>query len=87
VRELGFREVPKVDAVSARVLVAARETRDDRGAPTLGEAQPWPCRQDPFSTNRAAFKIRTCRLCRRTLMFHQMAELGARRRAWSPRPS
>lgn len=49
----------------------------DANAPTLDEAQPWPCRQDPFSTYRAAFEIRTYRLCRRTLMFHKMAELGA----------
>ena len=49
----------------------------DATAPTVGEVQPWPCRQDPFSTYRAGFEVRTYRLCRRVLMFHAMAELGA----------
>ena len=30
----------------------------------------WPIRQDPFSTYRAGFEVRTYRLCRRVLMFH-----------------
>jgi RHS repeat-associated protein len=47
-------------------------------APTVDDkAIPWPCRQDPFSTYRAGFEIRTYRLCRRVLIFHRMAELGA----------
>ena len=33
--------------------------------------QPWTCRLDPFSTYRSTFEIRTYRLCRRALMFHQ----------------
>jgi Salmonella virulence plasmid 65kDa B protein/Insecticide toxin TcdB middle/C-terminal region/Insecticide toxin TcdB middle/N-terminal region len=38
----------------------------------------WPARQDPFSSYRAAFEVRTYRLCRRVLMFHHFpAELGA----------
>jgi RHS repeat-associated protein len=37
----------------------------------------WPVRQDPFSTYRAGFELRTCRLCRRVLMFHHFShELG-----------
>jgi len=37
----------------------------------------WPVRQDPFSTYRAGFEVRTYRLCRRVLMFHHFsAELG-----------
>jgi Salmonella virulence plasmid 65kDa B protein len=36
----------------------------------------WPARPDPFSTYRAGFEIRTYRLCRRVLMFHQFPELG-----------
>jgi len=31
---------------------------------------PWACRLDPFSTYRSTFEIRTYRLCRRALMFH-----------------
>ena len=45
-------------------------------APTPAEAQPWPCRQDPFSSFRSAFDIRTYRLCNRVLTFHQFDELG-----------
>jgi RHS repeat-associated protein len=31
---------------------------------------PWLCRLDPFSTYRPTFEVRTYRLCRRALMFH-----------------
>ncbi|HTB72222.1 MAG TPA: SpvB/TcaC N-terminal domain-containing protein, partial [Polyangiaceae bacterium] len=48
----------------------------DASAPTPTEAQPWPCRQDPFSSFRATFDVRTYRLCQRILMFHQLDELG-----------
>ncbi|HEV8483197.1 MAG TPA: SpvB/TcaC N-terminal domain-containing protein, partial [Blastocatellia bacterium] len=37
----------------------------------------WPVRQDPISTYRAGFEVRTYRLCRRVLMFHHFPqELG-----------
>jgi RHS repeat-associated protein len=37
----------------------------------------WPVRQDPFSSYRAGFEVRTYRLCRRALMFHHFPqELG-----------
>lgn len=37
----------------------------------------WPVRQDPFSTYRAGFEVRTYRLCRRVLVFHRFPhELG-----------
>lgn len=37
----------------------------------------WPVRLDPFSAYRAAFEVRTYRLCRRVLMFHHFPqELG-----------
>jgi hypothetical protein len=49
----------------------------DAEAPAPDEARPWPARQDPFSTYRAGFEIRTYRLCRRVLTFHRMPELGA----------
>lgn len=39
--------------------------------------QPWPARPDAFSAYRAGFEVRTRRLCRRALMFHRFAELGA----------
>ncbi len=46
-------------------------------APTPQEASTWSVRRDPFSNHRATFEVRTYRLCRRILMFHRMAELGA----------
>ncbi|MEO8157751.1 MAG: SpvB/TcaC N-terminal domain-containing protein, partial [Betaproteobacteria bacterium] len=39
---------------------------DDQGA--------WHLRQDPFSSYRAGFEVRTYRLCRRVLMFHHFAD-------------
>jgi len=47
--------------------------RSQPGAP----ADAWPVREDPVSTYRPGFEIRTYRLCRRVLMFHHFeAELG-----------
>src|SRR6185437_12887269 len=37
----------------------------DPVTPTPDEAQPWPARQDPTSTYRPGFEVRTYRLCRR----------------------
>jgi hypothetical protein len=39
-------------------------------APQSAEAQPWLCRNDPFSSYRGCFEVRTYRLCQRVLMFH-----------------
>jgi RHS repeat-associated protein len=49
----------------------------DLNGPRLQEDVPWPSRADPFSTYRAGFEIRSHRLCRRVLMFHEFPELGA----------
>ncbi len=38
----------------------------------------WPCRPDSFSSFRVGFEIRTYRRCKRVLMFHRFAELGAK---------
>ncbi|MFI0481123.1 SpvB/TcaC N-terminal domain-containing protein [Actinomadura sp. 9N215] len=48
----------------------------DDEKPTPEEDRPWPVRRDPFSAHRAGFELRTYRLCRRVLMFHQFDELG-----------
>ncbi len=43
-------------------------------------ARKWPCRNDPFSSYRAGFEVRTYRLCQRVLMFHHFPdekEVGA----------
>jgi RHS repeat-associated protein len=37
----------------------------------------WSCRFDPFSDYRAGFEIRTYRLCKRFLLFHNFFELSA----------
>jgi RHS repeat-associated protein len=36
----------------------------------------WPARHDPFSSCRAGFDLRTYRLCRRILSFHDFPEIG-----------
>ena len=43
-------------------------------------SNPWTVRNDPFSTYRACFEVRTYRLCHRVLMFHHFpneSEVGA----------
>lgn len=40
----------------------------------------WLPRDDPFSTFRAGFEVRTLRRCRRVLMFHHFSELSAVRK-------
>jgi RHS repeat-associated protein len=48
----------------------------DPVTPTPEEASLWNVRQDPFSSYRATFEVRTYRLCTRVLMFHNFDELG-----------
>ncbi|KAF2469526.1 SpvB-domain-containing protein [Lindgomyces ingoldianus] len=45
--------------------------------PKPDDAGHWLCRQDPFSTYRSGFEIRTYRLCRRILRFHILQELDS----------
>ena len=66
---------PELDSALFEVVFDYGE--HDATTPTPVDARSWPCRQDPFSTYRAGFEIRTYRLCRRVLMFHRMAEIGA----------
>ncbi|WP_367108741.1 SpvB/TcaC N-terminal domain-containing protein [uncultured Psychrobacter sp.] len=42
----------------------------DTDIPTPKGIKPWVFRDDPFSTYRAGFEVRTTRLCQRVLMFH-----------------
>ena len=44
-------------------------------------------RQDPFSTYRAGFEVRTYRLCRRVLMFHHFPDELETRTTSCARPS
>ena len=45
----------------------------DADAPMPDDAGQWTYRDDPFSSYRAGFEVRTCRLCQRVLMFHHFA--------------
>ena len=52
----------------------------DINAATPDERRAWPVRNDPFSSYRAGFEVRTYRLCQRVLMFHHFPaepEVGA----------
>lgn len=42
--------------------------------PKQNDAGVWECRNDPFSSYRAGFEVRTYRLCKRVLMFHHFPE-------------
>ena len=52
----------------------------DAKAPTPKDAGIWYARQDPFSSYRAGFEVRTYRTCQRILMFHHFpGEAGVER--------
>ena len=42
----------------------------DPSDPKPDDAGDWLCRNDPFSSYRAGFEVRTYRLCQRILQFH-----------------
>jgi RHS repeat-associated protein len=46
----------------------------DPDLPEPDAAGEWTHRDDPFSTYRAGFEVRTCRLCQRVLMFHHFPD-------------
>jgi hypothetical protein len=46
----------------------------DANHPTPSDSGNWRCRQDPFSSYRARFEIRTYRFCQRILMFHHFPD-------------
>ncbi|MBK8255260.1 MAG: hypothetical protein IPK82_21685 [Polyangiaceae bacterium] len=50
----------------------------DLTSPTPAPApdKQWAVRQDPFSSYRGGFDLRTYRLCQRVLVFHHFSELG-----------
>lgn len=61
-----YIDVPSGGAGEHKYVRASSDGPDD-----------WPARKDPFSGYRAGFEVRTCRLCRRVLMFHHfLDELG-----------
>jgi hypothetical protein len=46
----------------------------DLDTPTSTPVNPWICREDPISSYRSGFEVRTYRLCQRTLMFHSFPD-------------
>jgi RHS repeat-associated protein len=48
----------------------------DANGPKPDDAGPWTYRDDPFSSYRPGFEVRTTRLCRRVLMFHHIPDLA-----------
>ncbi|MFT3770203.1 MAG: SpvB/TcaC N-terminal domain-containing protein [Minicystis sp.] len=69
-----FDATTGLDSAIFEVVFDYGEHDDDAPAPE--EIRPWDARQDPFSSHRGGFDMRTYRLCRRVLMFHDMTELG-----------
>ena len=47
----------------------------DTAAPPYNEIKNWDFRADAFSFYKAGFEIRTCRTCKRILLFHHFTEL------------
>lgn len=74
-KELRYGNSTPGDAASYRFQVVFDYGDHHTEAPTPTPSQPWPCRQDPFSSHRAGFDQRCYRLCRRVLVFHRFAEL------------
>ena len=79
------RAAPPIDPADGRaaaleswpLVVLFDYGEHDAADPTLTEGS-WPARQDPFSSYRSGFEIRTHRLCRRILMLHKFEALGPR---------
>jgi len=46
----------------------------DQSNPTPDDPSVWSVRNEPFSSYRAGFEVRTYRLCQRVLMFHHFPE-------------
>lgn len=67
---------PFTDDHSLELVLDYGEHDPDLPTPLELTDKKWDCRKDPFSTYRSGFEIRTYRLCKRILMFHQFEELG-----------
>ncbi|MCG7893952.1 MAG: FG-GAP-like repeat-containing protein [Candidatus Thiodiazotropha taylori] len=50
------------------------EPSDDEALDGSALKYPWKPRQDPFSSYRSGFEVRTARLCQRVLMFHHFPD-------------
>ena len=65
---------PAASAWGFHLVLDYGDHRD--AAPDIAPDRDWPARVDPFSTGQAGFDLRTWRLCRRALLFHQFDALG-----------
>lgn len=72
---LATRRPTEADLFDAEYLFEAVLDYGEHTDDSPVEGPPWSMRQDPTSTFRAGFEIRTYRLCRRLLMFHRMSEV------------
>ena len=71
-----FPAAPAVTEALFEVVFDYGEHDEAAPSPEAAAGVTWPVRQDPSSSYRAGFEIRTYRLCRRVLVFHRFAELG-----------
>ncbi|MBK8939088.1 MAG: toxin, partial [Polyangiaceae bacterium] len=67
------------DASSYRLELVLDYGDHDPEVPSETPSGPWLARQDPSSTHRPGFDLRSYRLLRRALMFHRFSELGDHR--------
>jgi RHS repeat-associated protein len=68
-------DLPPTDELNQQFVDVVNLVKGDD--PKADRTRGWAVRQDPFSTYRARFEVRTYRLCRRVLMFHHFPdELG-----------
>jgi RHS repeat-associated protein len=65
--------VPLPDEWLFELVLDYGEHDPDEPRPAV-ETRPWHLRNDPFSSYRAGFEVRTYRLCQRVLMFHHFRE-------------
>jgi len=63
----------QIDAADWMFEVVFDYGEHDADAPEPDDAGEWDYRDDPFSSYRAGFEVRTGRLCQRVLMFHHFA--------------
>lgn len=61
---------PRLEALDWMFEVVFDYGDHDAVTPSVGEAKPWSIRSDSYSNRRPGFEIRTYRLCKRILMFH-----------------
>ena len=63
----GYANAPAGDGGTTRITIAFDYGEHDEA---IAQAHPWTVRQDPFSSHRTGFELRTWRLCRRIMVFH-----------------